>query len=182
MTLFWVYAALLIGVALAFLVTPLVRSRAKSGVSVTRAASRLSVFRDQLAELDADLAAGSIDRDQWETARSDLERGLLEEVETPPAGAPTPVKRSKVVAIAVVVAVPLISVSLYLALGNQQGLAPAKDVAQGAPHQLTKEQIETMVARLAQRLESNPDDLEGWAMLARTELPISESAGSSGSI
>ncbi len=169
MTLFWVYAALLIGVALAFLVTPLVRGRAKAGASVSRAASRLSVFRDHLAELDADLAAGSIERDQWEAARGDLERGLLEDVDTPPANAPAPAKRSKAAAIAVVVAVPLVSVLLYLGLGNPQGLAPANQIgAQGAPHQLTKEQIETMVARLAQRLASNPDDVEGWIMLART--------------
>jgi cytochrome c-type biogenesis protein CcmH len=169
MTLFWVYATLLIGVALAFLVTPLVRSREKAGASVAPAASRLSVFRDQLAELDADLAAGTIERDQWETARGDLERGLLEDIEALAAKTVAPVGRSKAAAIAVIVAVPLVSVLLYLGLGNSQGLAPAKQIdAQGAPHQLTPEQIESMVARLAQRLESNPDDVEGWAMLART--------------
>ena len=169
MTLFWVIAALLVGLALAFLVTPLVRNRAASGGSASRAAANLAVFRDQLAELDADLAAGSIDREQWEAARGDLQRGLLEAVDVPSANAAAPVKRSKAAAIAVAVAVPLISVSLYLGLGNPQGLAPGKEnAAQGAPHQLTREQIDTMVARLAQRLESNPDDGEGWVVLARS--------------
>ena len=169
MTLFWVIAALLVGLALAFLVTPLVRNRAASGGSASRAAANLAVFRDQLAELDADLAAGSIDREQWEAARGDLQRGLLEAVDVPSANAVAPVKRSKAAAIAVAVAVPLISVSLYLGLGNPQGLAPGKEnAAQGAPHQLTREQIDTMVARLAQRLESNPDDGEGWVVLARS--------------
>ena len=169
MTLFWVIAALLVGLALAFLVTPLVRNRAASGGSASRAAANLAVFRDQLAELDADLAAGSIDREQWEAARGDLQRGLLEAVDVPSADATAPVKRSKAAAIAVAVAVPLISVSLYLGLGNPQGLEPGKEnAAQGAPHQLTREQIDTMVARLAQRLESNPDDGEGWVVLARS--------------
>lgn len=64
MTLFWVYAALLTAVALAFLVTPLVRGRGKGAASVSRAASNLTIFRDQLADLDEDLAAGTIDREQ----------------------------------------------------------------------------------------------------------------------
>jgi cytochrome c-type biogenesis protein CcmH len=169
MTLFWVIAALLVGLALAFLVTPLVRNRAASGGSGSRAAANLAVFRDQLAELDADLAAGSIDREQWVAARGDLQRGLLEAVDAPPGNAAAPAKRSKAAAIAVAVAVPLISVSLYLGLGNPQGLEPAKENGvQGAPHQLTREQIDAMVARLAQRLESNPDDGEGWVVLARS--------------
>jgi cytochrome c-type biogenesis protein CcmH len=169
MTLFWVIAALLLGLALAFLLIPLMRNRAASGGGASRAAADLAVFRDQLAELDADLAAGSIDREQWEAARGDLQRGLLEAVDVPSANAAAPAKRSKAAAIAVAVAVPLVSVSLYLALGNPQGLDPAMETgAQGAPHQLTREQIDAMVARLAQRLESNPDDGEGWVVLARS--------------
>ncbi len=193
MTLFWVIAALLVVVALAFLLTPLVRNRAASG-GESRAASKVSVFREQLAELDADLAAGSIDREQWEVARGDLQRGLLEAVDVPPAsavapgkrskaaiaGAPSkrskaaaaavaPVKRSKAAAIAVAIAVPLISVSLYLGLGNRQGLEPVKqDAAQGAPHELSPEKVNAMVARLAEKLASEPDNAEGWIMLGRS--------------
>src|SRR5471032_2763972 len=95
MTLFWVIAALLMGLALAFLVTPLVRKRAASYGSASRAAANLAAFRDQLVELDADLAAGNIDREQWELARGDLQRGLLEAVDVPPASAAAPVKSLK---------------------------------------------------------------------------------------
>jgi cytochrome c-type biogenesis protein CcmH len=169
MTLFWVYATVLAGVALAFLVTPLMRARAKVGAPVSRAASNLTVFRDQLAELDADLAAGTIGRDQWEAARADLQRGLLEDAGAPVAGAAVPAKRSKLAAVAIGIALPLLSVSMYLVLGSPQGLDARRESAtQGAPHQLTPEQIEAMVVRLAQRLEANPNDGEGWVMLART--------------
>ncbi len=169
MTLFWVYAAPLTGVALAFLVTPLMRGRARAGAPVSRAASNLTVFRDQVAELDTDVAAGSIGREQWEAARGDLQRGLLEDVGAPAASAAAPAKRSKAAAIAIGIALPLASVLLYLSLGSPQALDPRKaGAAQGAAHQLSPEQIESMAARLAQRLESNPDDGEGWIMLART--------------
>lgn len=169
MTLFWVYSALLAAVALAFLVTPLMRHRVSAGAPVSRAASNLTVFRDQLAELDADLAAGVIGDEQWEAARADLQRGLLEDVGTPATGAAAPVARSRAAAIAVGIAVPLVSVSLYLGLGSPQGLDIRREsAAQGAPHQLTQAQIESMVVRLAKKLESSPEDGEGWIMLART--------------
>ena len=170
MTMFWVYAALLTAAALAILVTPLVRGRARAGAAVSREASNLTVFRDQFAELDADLAAGTIGRDQCEAARGDLQRGLLEGAGAAAVSAAPPAARSKVAAIVVVFAVPLVAVSLYLLLGNPQGLNPiqAGAAAQEAPHELSQGQIEAMVARLAQRLESNPDDVEGWVMLART--------------
>ncbi len=79
MTLFWVYAALLTAVALAFLVTPLLRGRGKGAAAASRAASNLTIIRDQLTELDEDLAAGTIDWEQWKVARGDLQRGLLED-------------------------------------------------------------------------------------------------------
>ena len=167
MTLFWVYAALLTAVALVILVAPLVRSRSRDRVSVSREAASLAVFRDQLAELDADLAAGTIGREQWEAARGDLQRAMLEDAGAAEVTAAAPVMRSNAAAIAVALAVPLISISVYLVLGSPQGLNPSRaSAAQGAPHD--QAQIEGMVASLAQRLESNPDDVEGWVMLART--------------
>lgn len=45
------------------------------------------------------------------------------------------------------------------------GLMPPVDPA--AAGAMTPEKINEMVERLAQRLKSNPDDLEGWARLAR---------------
>ncbi|MBE0622816.1 MAG: c-type cytochrome biogenesis protein CcmI [Burkholderiales bacterium] len=170
MTMFWVYAALLTAAALAVLVTPLVRGRTRSDAPVSRDASNLTVFRDQLAELDADLAAGTIGREQWEAARADLQRGLLEDAGgAAKVGATAPVARSNTAAIAVLIAVPLVAVAIYMVLGSPHALnASTASMPQGAPHELSQEQIEAMVARLAQRLESNPDDAEGWIMLART--------------
>ncbi|MBE0627887.1 MAG: c-type cytochrome biogenesis protein CcmI [Burkholderiales bacterium] len=171
MTMFWVYAALLTAVALAILVAPLLRKRGRDKASISREASNLTVFRDQLTELDADLAAGTIGREQWEAARADLQRGLLEDTGATELSAAAPAMGSKWVVIAVALAVPICSVSIYLILGSPQGLNPNRASAaqaQTAPHELSQGQIESMAASLASRLESNPDDVEGWVMLART--------------
>jgi cytochrome c-type biogenesis protein CcmH len=168
MTLFWVFAALLTALALAFLITPLLRGRTKSAAPVSRAASNLSIYRDQLAELDADLAAGNVDREQWEAARGDLQREVLEDTGTTGVAPAAPAKRSTVAAVILAVALPLVAVPAYLAVGNLQGLNPANARAMGAPHGVTSAQIDAMVSGLAQRLKSNPNDLEGWVMLARS--------------
>jgi len=170
MMLFWAMAALMIALVLAFLLPPLLRNRAGDGSPVSRAASNLAVFRDQLAELDADLAAGTIGREQWEAAKADLQRGLLEDAAGAASAAPATVKRSWSAVIAVAVAVPLLSVLVYLGVGNPNGLEPAKQQAsaQGAGHELSREQMEILLARLAQRMETNPEDGRGWVMLARS--------------
>lgn len=171
MTLFWVYAALLTTLALVILVAPLMRNRSKDAASVSREASSLSVFRDQLAELDADLAAGSIDQEQWEAARADLQRGLLEDSGAAEVGKAVPVARSAAAAVVVALAVPIATVAIYLVLGSPQGLNPSRASAsqtQESPHELSQGQIESMVVTLAQRLEADPDNVEGWVMLART--------------
>jgi len=174
MTAFWIMAALMVALVLAFLLPPLMRNRSGAASPVSRAASNLAVFRDQLAELEADLAAGTISREQGEAARADLQRGLLEDVGGSAVAAPAAAKRSWAAVIGVAIAVPVLSVLLYLGVGNLNGLDPAKHQtsAQGAPHELSPQQMEGMLARLAQRMEAEPGNGEGWVMLARSYSAI----------
>lgn len=173
MIVFWVIAALLIALVLGILLPPLLRNRADTDSPVSRAASNLAVFRDQLAELDADLASGSIDRTQWEAARADLQRGLLEDVDSPSA-APAAAGRSLAAVLVVALAVPLASLLVYASIGNLGALDPSRPQAsaQSAPHDLSPEQMEGMVARFAQRMQENPGDGQGWVMLARSYAAI----------
>ena len=57
MIVFWVVVAIMIVGALFLLLPPLL-GRGKSAASATRSEVNLSVYRDQLSELDADLATG----------------------------------------------------------------------------------------------------------------------------
>ena len=62
----------------------------------------------------------------------------------------------------VTLAVPLIAMALYAALGNPRGLNPRE--RQPTPD----EPAETMVGKLAERLKTQPDNPQGWLMLARS--------------
>lgn len=67
-------------------------------------------------------------------------------------------------------AIPVFVLVLYAALGKPQSLDPA--LAAAAPGEVTLPQIEAMVERLAQRLESQTTpqegDLQAWTMLANS--------------
>jgi cytochrome c-type biogenesis protein CcmH len=82
-------------------------------------------------------------------------------------GAPVPRQRWPLILIAI--ALPALAVSLYAALGNPKGLASQPEAAQaGTVATVGPEQIESMVVRLVQKLAKQPDDADGWRMLARS--------------
>ena len=178
MTLFWVFAALLVIVALLFLLPSLLGrgaaakqankkgSTAAAGNSANQELN-IAVYRDQQNELDADRRAGTLSDEQYELARLELERRLLEDVApdqaiTPPAQPP-----HRASAMVVGLAVPLMAVGLYFAVGNPRALAPPVP-PQDVSHGVTAEQVEAMVARLAERMKQKPDDPQGWAMLGKS--------------
>ncbi|HSN41252.1 MAG TPA: c-type cytochrome biogenesis protein CcmI [Burkholderiales bacterium] len=162
MTPFLIIGTLLAAGALLVVVLPLLRQRNAGRVS--RSVLNIAVYRDQLRELDADVRAGTLSAEQYGIAKKELEARMLEDVDAGDAAANQP-KRERATAIALGLALPLCAAALYLVVGNPQALTPELS---GSAHEVTPQQIEQMVQRLAARLESNPDDTEGWVMLARS--------------
>ncbi len=172
--IFWIVVAIMVAGVLLLLAVPLLRP-GKSSSSATVSEVNLSVYRDQLRELDAELAAGTLDQAQYDNARSEMEGRVLQDVGTGETTAASPVggRWPKPAIVALALAVPVVAVALYLVLGTPAGLEPqpqAEVVEQS--HQVTPQQIEAMVERLAKRLESEPDDAAGWTMLARSYVNL----------
>ena len=175
MILFWSLAALLIAGALLFLLPPLLRRGMKTGAAApANSALNVAVYRDQQRELEADRQSGAITDTQYERACVELERRLLDDVVDDAAAdnasasvsALAPRPASRVPALIAGLAVPLVAVALYFAVGNPRALAPVAiptDTSKG----VTAEQVEAMVAKLAERMKQNPDDPQGWAMLGK---------------
>lgn len=169
MTVFWVVAVGLIAAALLFLLPPLLK-RGSTQQEVVRDTLNVEIAKDKIAELDADLRTGVLSQDQYDRARQELERSLLEDVggSTVHAVSATAANASLVSAVIVAIAIPAITIGLYQNLGG--GIAAihpelAQPTVNAEGHQGT---IETMVVQLKERLAANPSDAEGWSMLGRS--------------
>lgn len=177
MILFWVICALLIVIALAFVLPPALQRSEESKVAIEdeRKQANIAVYRDQLSELEADLRNGIIGEEQYAQDRDEIERRLLEDTATTQSqkAAPAPLS-ARHTAYLLGIGLPLVAIVFYLTIGEPQRIdnpapvgAPAS-ASSAAPGGRTQEQIEANVAKLAQRLESNPNDAQGWTMLARS--------------
>jgi len=164
---FWVIAVVMAGGVLALLLPPLLSRRKSAGE--TGAAINTAIYRDQLRELDGDLRAGTLEANQYDKARAELEGRLLGDVDhavaTPVLAAPG----GRGVAVVLGVAVPVAAVLIYLAIGTPAALDPkALTNPHADAHGVQVQQIEAMVEKLAARLKDEPDNAEGWVMLARS--------------
>lgn len=159
MILFWTIGAALAALALGLVLWPLLRGRGQRAVS--RDGANLAIYRDQMRELEADLAAGKLAREDYERSRAELESRVLEDVE----GREAPIaRRGAPLAAAIVgIAVPLVALGVYLAVGT-----PGAVESRLHGEQITAGQIESMVERLAARLRENPEDADGWKLLGRS--------------
>lgn len=165
MTTFIIVAALMVAAALAWVLWPLLRPANRT--SVERRMVNLSVYKDQFADLDADFARGSISEDNYKEAKAELERRMLEESRSDkgaPAAAPVGGVKT---ALVIGAAIPVIAGLLYAKLGAPDAFSPLATAPQDQ-HQLSGAQVDEMTAKLAARLEKEPENIDGWVMLART--------------
>ncbi|MDH3715266.1 MAG: c-type cytochrome biogenesis protein CcmI [Gammaproteobacteria bacterium] len=161
---------LLVAVALAILLPPLLRLR-----TVTPGGQNLNIAlaRERLQEMEAESADGALDQAQLGAARDELKSELLLDIEHADADEDSLSGRRDVFGmLAVVVCVPLVAFAMYGLLGDQnavRGVPSAPDRGAGAsPQQNEDMSIEAMISRLEGRLEQQPDDANGWLMLGRS--------------
>jgi len=172
MMVFWLVAVLLIAAALLFLLPPLIQKgqRQTSEDAIARDELNVTIFKDQVAELERDLSVGVVTQEQYETAKHDLERSFLQnantDVDEPVLQIDRVIGRSAAVVIAVLI--PILALTLYNMLGAKEaGLHPedARPQVQAEGHEGT---LEEQVRKLQDHLQEKPDDAEGWMMLARS--------------
>ena len=168
--IFWIVAGALTALAVAGLLLPLLR---RPRTEIARSAYDVAVYKDQLAEIDRDLARGEIGAEQAAAARTEIERRLLAVapgVEAPGDAGPQRPSAQRGLAVVLAIAVPAAAAGIYLLLGVPG--APSRPFAervttadadtQGAPA------MSQLAERLAERLAAAPDDRDGWILLART--------------
>jgi cytochrome c-type biogenesis protein CcmH len=164
----WAGLALMIALALGFLLPPVLRvRRVESG---TRADYDLAVYRDQLKELETDLARGTVTAAEAAEAKLEIERRLLRAA---PRGATERSVRSRIAGPIVALGVPVLAVAIYLAIGapHVPGRASGGQTPVAGGGAETAE-FTRMAERLAAKLAENPDSPEEWRLLGRTYMEL----------
>ncbi len=164
MVVFWILAALMTALALAFVLVPMLRARALRGPSQSE--SNLAVLRGQRREIEADIANGTLPADVREEALAELVDRAQADLSTPDPTTPAQLRPPWLAAAAIAVALPLLAFGTYVAMGTPAATDP-KLLARGAD-KIDDARIVAMVESLAKKVRARPDDAQGWALLARS--------------
>ncbi|SFI52290.1 cytochrome c-type biogenesis protein CcmH [Phyllobacterium sp. CL33Tsu] len=172
---FWISAAILTVGATLLVLLPLTR-RVKPSASDSQ--YDVEVYRDQLLELDADEQRGLIDHVSSEQARAEIGRRLLKSAKAVEADR-TSVRPQKSalrewLTLATVIAIPLISWGIYTKTGSPD--LPAQPLAERLSRPPDQSTPAELIARAEAHLTLNPDDGQGWEVLAPIYLRIGRPA------
>ncbi|WP_299870598.1 c-type cytochrome biogenesis protein CcmI [uncultured Hoeflea sp.] len=164
--LFWGIAAVLTAIVTLALLRPVARVRSAEAATPER--HDIEVYRDQLAELDRDLAGGLIEPAQAEVARAEISRRLLaaaRKSETAEAAkkdaAGGRLRRAAMIAVAVFM--PLTAIVAYLELGRPD--LPQLPLSARLQAEPENTDIAMLIARAERHLAENPEDGRGWSVL-----------------
>lgn len=139
---------------------------------------KLPVYRQQFSELEQDLANGLLTDEQYQAARSELERRVLEETGSTDTSTTTTggLVNLRFVALSLAMIIPASSGVLYWTLGNPAAMThPTVSVAsQGGPggDAQMAEGLNQLIEQLRKKLEQNPNDGVGWGLLARSYMAM----------
>lgn len=153
-----------------------------------------AIYRDQMAEVDRDLARGLIDAGEAERARTEVARRILAaDRDSRAAGPEAPARLSRMAAVLAVIVLLAGAFGLYLAVGSpgygdqpraariiegdaRRAARPSQAEAEArvadiiaANRIVPPPDIAATVANLRANLAQNPDDLDGWLMLTDFE-------------
>ena len=162
MTGFAIGAAIAVIIVLLLVLRPLLWRRPQAATA-SHLQLNAAIYRDQFTELDRDRKEGVLSEEDYQQARMEMQRRVLEDGRDDDVMIMTQAPKKTMVGVALFL--PLAAVALYVVLGNPAGLNAA---SAGGQHAVTSADIERMVGTLAAKLEKEPKNYEGWAMLARS--------------
>ncbi|WP_265515658.1 c-type cytochrome biogenesis protein CcmI [Nitratireductor luteus] len=161
--MFWIFAALLTLAASLAVMRPFLR---KSADAAHGDQHDIAVYRDQLAELERERERGLLDEGEAEEARAEIGRrilGLQKSDASQEAANGNQGALVKVVAIAAVLSVPVVSWATYQLIGRPD--IPAQPLAARLEKDPAQASLDELVARAENYLAENPQDARGWDTL-----------------
>jgi cytochrome c-type biogenesis protein CcmH len=158
--LFWIIVSCVTALLAAALLAPLLR---RSAPVIGEHSHDVEVYRDQMAEVDRDAAAGLISAEEAEYARAEIGRRLISSTDKANSESPTSSQRRHPIAQAfVILLLPVLGISLYIVTGSP-GVPDAPLAARIAN---PGNDLGLLLAKAENHLIQHPDDGAGWDLVA----------------
>jgi len=164
---FWLLVGSLSAAVMALFAWPLIRPR-----RLAPAGERdLAVYRDQLGELDREVARGLLPEAEAASARLEIQRRLLAAAEVEPARPQDRREPQRAGAWALLLLLlPVTAVAIYLDLGRPS--LPSTPFAGRSIAPPVDQELINIVDRLRAKMKANPGDPKGWTLLAEAEAKL----------
>ena len=159
MTSFLIPALLLLVLVLVLLLRPFFFPAKE--LEISRRQMNAVIYREELEKLEAERLSGAVDAKSYEQAHAEMRQRLFQDTDEADDLAVMGSPKKTIIGICIFVA--LLSAGFYYALGDAYRVAEKK-----SEKPITQESVEKMVAEFAAKMEKEPDNLKGWAMLARS--------------
>ena len=170
MSLFVIIAVILTLIAIAFVVPSLLKKKPQTS-SVDRNALNVSIYKERLAELEQE----NLTTEQVAQAKQELEKTLAQDLTSAEVVSNNQARAGWATSIIVAIAIPVLAIGTYWKLGAWDLVNKAEAQAtqstqstQSHSNKGSESEFDEMVTKLAARLENQPENLEGWQMLARS--------------
>lgn len=194
MTLFWLSAVIVLSCAALALLFPFIRTSnaetllapsAASDAQQKRARENVQNFQEKLTEMQRELEAGALTPEDFQKIKSEMERVLYDDAFGGQASAQKNASTAlpKALLLGALLVLVAASFGVYFKIGAYDRVADvqasgpgAAPHAQGADPQIEQavanRDMDALVAQLHTKLQSMPDNLEGWMLLAKSALNI----------
>jgi cytochrome c-type biogenesis protein CcmH len=139
--------------------------------SASQSQANVKVYREQILDLDREHANGHLSDAEWQQSRDELSVRLLQD--TAVEDEPHVITQAQSWRTAVVIALvfPMSALGLYIWLGAPEAISPmlfASASVEAATEQAAPPNLDQIAASLANKLQADPNNLEGWILLGRT--------------
>jgi len=172
---FWIAATVLIIIALAFVLYPVLFHRTGTRKQADLKSQNLMAYRSRMKELDREYEAGTLDNENYQQLKEELAGAMLDDVPEDERPRPVISGRGSAMAVALVsiLLVPAATFYLYQRWGAMDRVEQFITMQEmGATDGARQTQMAGLAEQLRERLEASPDNPEGWAMLGRTYMSL----------
>ena len=174
MFIFIIVAILIVIISLAFMLRPLVKKQ--ESTSVDRDTQNFIFAKKRLSELEEQVSNNEISAEDFESLKLEIEQGLIKDTDlttSPAVDKSEEIAQSNGIAITLLCTlIPFAALIIYQISGEPAALDQNNLTVQQTNFNGQEQNFDQMIAQVEQRLQNNPDDIEGWAILAQSYMAV----------